>query len=76
MTDIILKLTEEKDELDGKIHRLQTFIRSVSFDKISVQQQTWLKIQLPTMEVYSTVLGIRLDDLRYQYNKANEVVIR
>lgn len=66
MTDkdgLIDKLNLELNNLNERRINLAAFISSDKFDNISTMQQKLLKAQLSTMNAYSKVLDLRINDL-------------
>lgn len=66
MTDkdgLIDKLNLELNNLNERRINLAAFISSNKFDNISTMQQKLLKAQLSTMNAYSKVLDLRINDL-------------
>jgi transcription termination factor NusB len=60
MNDFINRLIDEKQQLDEKIEKLNSFIRSENFKSIEMVQQSLLQVQLLSMETYSQCLTERL----------------
>jgi hypothetical protein len=54
------RVVDEQRELDTKIVALRTFIKGDIFNKLDVQEQTRLELQIGYMEGYSSVLGRRI----------------
>jgi hypothetical protein len=72
MKEILRKLEEEKEELQGKIDRLETFLQSDKSDNISKYQEMLLNLQLSGMETYITALDYRISDIQNELgNKYN-----
>jgi len=63
MSDFKTRLLEEKEQLDDKISKLFPFINSDKFTGIDKVQQDLLKLQLPTMRIYSEILQQRINNL-------------
>jgi len=57
------RLRNELTELLEKADKLEDFMNSEGFAKISRLQQDLLKVQLPSMLLYANVLKERLKDL-------------
>lgn len=60
MSDFIVRLSDEKSQLDEKIAKLEAFKNSDAFNGIDNVQRGLLKIQLNAMATYSQVLDERL----------------
>jgi hypothetical protein len=56
------RVVEEKKDLDGKIERLDTFIRSDKFGELLIDERQRMRWQKTLMELYSDVLEARIDD--------------
>lgn len=54
------RLVLEKEELDEKIGKLNSFVNSVKFHEADDIQQSLLQIQLHAMRCYGQTLGERL----------------
>ena len=63
MSDFKTRLLEEKEQLDDKISKLSPFINSDKLSGIDKIQQDLLKLQLPTMQIYSEILQQRINNL-------------
>lgn len=63
MSDFKDRLLTEKSELDEKIQKLQAFLASENVTKISGEQHGMLIQQLKPMELYSKILGERIENL-------------
>lgn len=63
MSDFKLRLLEERDQLQEKVTKLDTFICSEAFKTVSDNQQNLLENQLIIMEDYLWLLNARLKDL-------------
>lgn len=66
ITNVVLapheqRVVEEKDELDKKIAKLDSFGRGDIFAELSPNEQSLLGKQLSIMEEYSEILGKRID---------------
>ena len=59
-------LVKEKAELDAKIMRLNNFIRSVNFMKLTTQHRDMLECQSVAMTNYSQILRDRIIDITSQ----------
>jgi hypothetical protein len=55
------RVVEEKNELFEKITKLQGFLLSQMFQKLSTNEQNLLKMQYATMVQYSEILGMRIE---------------
>jgi len=60
MKDYIVRLKEEKEELDEKMHKLSKFTLSPLFDDVDEEQKGLLCIQVDIMRAYLAVLEQRL----------------
>ena len=62
MTEYAQRLLEEKQQLDGRIQRLQDYasISLASFRNLPASQKILLKRQLALMVEYSEILGARI----------------
>jgi len=58
------RLIAEKDELDEKIKKLQSFLESSVFGAIEPAQQVLLRVQVKAMDTYSQILTERLSLLQ------------
>jgi hypothetical protein len=56
------RVVEEKKDLDGKIERLDTFIRSDKFGELLIDEQQRMRWQKTLMELYSDVLEARIEN--------------
>lgn len=61
MTTFEERLISEQYELQEKISKLSTFIKSDGFSKIDLEQAELLKKQLPVMISYDEILIYRLE---------------
>ena len=57
---VVVALTQEKADLDGKIGRAKEFMQSSNFSKLSKASQHLLVDQVKYMKRYSTTLGLRI----------------
>ncbi len=55
------RVATEKIDLDGKIERLQAFLKSKTFFNVSDAERNRLTRQLDLMKDYSKVLGERIE---------------
>lgn len=55
------RVVKEKDELDEKAEKLCQFIETDTFKNLPKEDIKLLKLQLCAMDVYSGVLGMRID---------------
>ena len=62
------RVIEEKKELDSKIERLTTFIKSEKFDKLPEDEQKRMRWQAVTMELYSAALADRVENFTHDSN--------
>jgi len=56
------RVIEEKQQLDEKIEKLQTFVGTEAMSTVSAVQGSLLRSQLSVMEAYSTILGERIKE--------------
>lgn len=68
MSNFASRLTDEKNQLDEKILKLDDFIKSNVFNDVDGVQRTLLKIQLSAMITYSQILDERLSILASSEN--------
>lgn len=54
------RLETEEKELNEKINKLNSFIDSEDFNNIVLKQQALLRMQLTTMNKYSSILKERM----------------
>lgn len=54
------RMREEEADLDDKICKLKTFIELDKYQELSAEEQNLLKFQLSAMELYTSILGIRI----------------
>lgn len=66
MSDFIIRLQEEKNELHGRMHRLGKFIESEKFQEVSYFQRCKMREQHEIMKRYYGCLNVRLRDLEMQ----------
>lgn len=60
-----VRLINELYELEEKIEKLNTFMWSNEFDKISEEQALLIPAQLEAMKEYKKLLELRLVDVRH-----------
>ena len=60
MPDFKTRLIEEKEQLNERIEKLESFVSSDKFSSISAVQQSLLNVQLHSMRTYSQVLVERI----------------
>ena len=60
MPDFKTRLIEEKEQLNERIEKLESFVGSDKFSSISAVQQSLLNVQLQSMRTYSQVLVERI----------------
>lgn len=63
MSDFQTRLLEEYKQLKEKVDKLEEFIDSEKFTKVSEKQQSLLYLQLDAMEEYAWALSQRIKDL-------------
>ena len=61
MKDYQERVSQEKEELDSKLSRLSTFIKSDEFASVPMAEQVRLKQQRTVMKQYSDILAARID---------------
>ncbi len=54
------RVSPEKQELDGRLERLNKFVKSPEFDKVTEDEQERLLRQSKIMDSLSVVLGERI----------------
>ena len=60
MSDYLIRLKEEKKELDKKRESLREFMKSDKFQEIDPVQMTLLNIQIEAMNTYGQILLERI----------------
>ena len=60
MSDYLIRLKDEKKELDKKRESLREFIKSDKFKEIDPVQMTLLNIQIEAMNTYGQILLERI----------------
>lgn len=60
MSDFKTRLLEEKQQLDDKIEKLNSFLDSDKVGEIDVVQLTLLNVQVKAMKTYSQILLERI----------------
>lgn len=63
MSDFKQRLKQEKEELQEKLHKLESFLGTEAFHKVEKIQQTLLLVQASAMETYLRCLHERLENL-------------
>lgn len=63
MNDYFERLCKEKDELDEKLTKLSSFLNSDKFKNVNSEQQNLLKLQSKAMDMYSSILGLRIVEI-------------
>ena len=69
MEAFVLRVIEEKEQLDKKIEALKAFRRSDVFSTLTYEEQYWLIMQLTTMQQYQEILELRI---MYYKRKENQ----
>ena len=54
------RVMDEKAELDGRIERLDAFLKSASGSKLEEDEHERMSAQLKAMVAYSNILGMRI----------------
>lgn len=57
---VLERVKSEKDELDGRIHRLAHFLCFIKPDVIDAGMRELMQAQLGVMEAYAAILGRRI----------------
>ena len=60
MSDFKTRLMDEKQELEERVEKLESFVGTEGFAKIPQVQQDLLLIQLPQMTSYLNTLNLRI----------------
>lgn len=60
MSDFKQRLIDEKQQLDERVEKLESFVASENFQKVEPVQMSLLKAQLLSMKTYSQILAERL----------------
>jgi hypothetical protein len=63
MNDFLSRLEDEQIQLEEKLRKLESFLYTEPFDKISKNQQSLLMIQASAMRTYLICLNERISDL-------------
>ena len=63
MNDFLSRLEDEQIQLEQKLRKLESFLYTESFYKISKNQQSLLMIQASAMRTYLICLNERISDL-------------
>ena len=64
MNEIITRLKEEQQELEDRMNKLNSFLYSPEFYKISNTQHSLLEVQAYAMATYLKCLNLRIEDLQ------------
>ncbi len=64
MQNFMSRLLDEKQQLNEKIEKLNSFLFTEAFEKIDLHQKGLLQIQVSAMETYSKCLNERIVLLR------------
>ena len=62
--ELIKKILKENAEVAGKMSRLQDFIKTKDYDRLSAKEQRLMIIQYNAMQVYADVLLQRIDEIK------------
>lgn len=54
------RVVDEQSELEGKLHKLNEFTKTSTFDLLASEDRTLLRMQLEVMRTYSSILGLRI----------------
>lgn len=60
MTERLLRMVEELNELDKKIHNLSLFLQSDDFDSLDIGEQMDMCTQVNHMDIYYAALMRRI----------------
>lgn len=58
------KLSKENAEVAGRMSRLQDFMKTKDYDRLSAKEQRLMIIQYNAMQVYADVLLQRIDEIK------------
>lgn len=61
---LINKLLKENVEVAGGMSRLQDFMKTKEYDRLSAKEQRLMIIQYNAMQVYADVLLQRIDEIK------------
>lgn len=62
--EIIDNLRKENAEVAGKMSRLQDFMKTKDYDRLSAKEQRLMIIQYNAMQTYADVLLQRIDEIK------------
>ncbi len=62
--ELIKKILKENAEVAGKMSRLQDFMKTKDYDRLSDKEQRLMIIQYNAMQVYADVLLQRIDEIK------------
>lgn len=62
--ELIKKLLKENAEVAGKMSRLQDFMKTKDYNRLSDKEQRLMIIQYNAMQVYADVLLQRIDEIK------------
>lgn len=68
MQDFLKRVINEREELNNRLVKLNKFLSSDIFSRLSTEEQSLLEKQSETMEVYLSILDKRIN---YYRNKEN-----
>ena len=54
----------DQSELEGKLHKLNEFTKTSTFDLLATEEKTLLRMQLEVMRTYSSILGLRIANFK------------
>ena len=69
MRELLMKLEQEKKELNIKIQKLNKFRGTVEWNELSVNHKCLLDIQLNAMQTYLETLVSRIIDIKSNVDK-------
>lgn len=62
--ELIKKILKDNAEVAGKMSRLQDFMKTKDYDRLSAKEQRLMIIQYNAMQVYADVLLQRIDEIK------------
>lgn len=62
--ELINELLKEITEVEGKISRLQDFMKTEKYSRLDRKEQRLMIIQYNAMQVYNDVLWQRIDEIK------------
>lgn len=54
------RVIDEQTGLEGKLHKLNEFTKTSTFELLATEEKTLLRMQLEVMRTYSSILGLRI----------------